>query len=309
LSSLTRELLRFAVRVTRGQGAALITWSGESGELLAAEGVTLRSSAVDHPESLVVLSARGAATLSKHGAALRKVYAIAPGESFERTPDVAVAVPLIDGKDVVGVLTVWAANTHHIAVEAVTSLESIAPLAAARLQLAQQLGLMRQLADRDALTQLANRRAFDLHLQAEWARWQRYQRPFALLLFDIDHFKRVNDQYGHDAGDEVLREVASALRGLLRGSDFAARYGGEEFAVILSEAAGGAAAEIAQRVRVHIAELQINARGQHIPVTISGGVVTAGEVLTAEDLVRTADQLLYRAKQSGRNRIEVAGRR
>ncbi len=304
VASLAQELVQFAVRVTRGHGAAFVSWNGTSGELVAVEGATLgRSAVIDTGESLAVLCARGAATLSKDRNALRKLHVLSPGESFERTPEIAVAIPLIDQDTVVGVLTVWSAH-QQIDVSAITSLESIAPYAAARLQQAQQLGQMQRLADIDGLTGLANRRAFESHLLAEWARWERYQRPFSLLLFDIDHFKRVNDQYGHDAGDEVLRAVSTALRGLLRGSDFAARHGGEEFAVILPEARGRTAVEIAERVRAHISELPIIARGQHIPVTISGGVVSTADNMTAEDMVRRADQLLYRAKQSGRNRIE-----
>ncbi|HET9441003.1 MAG TPA: GGDEF domain-containing protein [Longimicrobiales bacterium] len=303
--TLAQQLLGFAVRVTGGHGASLMAWNGVSGEVIAAEAAGLQQGdVVDDAESLTVLSARGAAILSKHGSALRKVHVISRKEKFLPTPDVATAVPLLDDGNVVGVLTVWAANTNRIDEAAISDLETIAPYAAARLQQTRQLGEMRQLADRDALTGLANRRAFDAQLLAEWARWERYHRPFSLLLFDIDHFKRVNDRFGHDAGDEVLRAVAASVTRLLRGSDFAARYGGEEFGVILSEASRQAAVEIAERLRLRIEELPISYRGQHIPVTISGGVVAAAEHLTAADIVRSADQLLYRAKAGGRNRIE-----
>jgi diguanylate cyclase len=122
-------------------------------------------------------------------------------------------------------------------------------------------------------------------------------------LFDLDHFKRINDHHGHDAGDEVLRTVARTLAALLRGRDFAARYGGEEFAVLLSETPGKTAVEIAERVRGHIELTQPVFAGKPIPVTISGGVVSSAGQLSAQDMVRRADQLLYKAKSEGRNRI------
>lgn len=104
----------------------------------------------------------------------------------------------------------------------------------------------------------------------------------------------------------MLRGVSAGLVKLLRGSDFAARYGGEEFAVILPEAAGPSALEIAERIRSRIETLPIAFRGQAIPVTVSGGVASTTEHMSPADMVRTADQLLYRAKANGRNRIEFA---
>src|SRR6185503_8856200 len=97
------------------------------------------------------------------------------------------------------------------------------------------LGHMRSLAERDTLTGMHNRRAFDEYLNGEFARFERYRRPFAVVLLDIDHFKAINDTYGHEAGDDVLRLLGAALRESLRDVDLAARYGGEEFAIILPE--------------------------------------------------------------------------
>jgi diguanylate cyclase len=257
---------------------------------------------IDDPQSLTVLAARGGATLVKEGTALRAVYLLSEHERLLPTPDAAAAVPLSIDNEIVGVLTVW--SVARIEQAALSALETIAPYAAARLQHARELGAMRVLADRDALTGLSNRRAFDAQLAAEWARSERYSRQFAVLLFDIDHFKRVNDQFGHDAGDDVLRAVALSLTKQLRGSDFAARYGGEEFAVILPEASGKTGVEIAERVRTRIETLPIMSRGQPVPVTVSGGVASTADHISSADMIRTADQLLYRAKAAGRNRIE-----
>jgi diguanylate cyclase (GGDEF)-like protein len=302
-ASLARELVGFAVRVTRGDGAALVAYQDESAELVAAEGAGLQAgSMIADTQSLAILAARGGATLVKHGAALRALNMLAEQERISPTPEAATAVPLITDNELVGVLIVWSARPIEQA--AISTLETLAPYAGARLQHARELGAMRVLADRDALSGLSNRRAFDAQLAGEWARSERYSRPFAVLLFDVDHFKRINDHHGHDAGDEVLRAISAALTKQLRGSDFAARYGGEEFAVILPEASGRIAVEIAERIRSRIETLPIAYHGQPIPVTISGGVTASADHMSATDMIRIADQLLYRAKANGRNRIE-----
>ena len=129
--------------------------------------------------------------------------------------------------------------------------------------------------------------------------------PLGLLLLDLDHFKQVNDQRGHAAGDQVLASVGAALRGVLRARDFAGRNGGEEFAVLLPDTGIGAALEIAERVRAAIAE--INVPGTDVPVTASVGVAGFPDhASTLERLERLADAALYVAKRQGRNRVELA---
>jgi two-component system cell cycle response regulator len=156
----------------------------------------------------------------------------------------------------------------------------------------------------DALTGVYNRRSFDEKLEEEVARAHRYGRALALLLFDLDHFKRCNDTWGHRAGDYVLREVAQLVRDRVRKHDFVARYGGEEFAVILVEFDQLAPEAFAEGIREAIASHEFEFEGNVIPTTISGGVVewTPG-FKTSEQLIETADQLLYQAKHAGRNRI------
>jgi diguanylate cyclase (GGDEF)-like protein len=303
--ALASELTSAAVQMTEGHGAALVIWHGDSGEVVSAEGSGLAAGTTfeDDVESLTVLAARGGATLSHGGAALRALHVLSDGERFLPSPEAAVAIPLIVDDHVIGVLTAWTARSSRISEEAVTTLETIAPYAAVQLRHALELGVMKAIAERDGLTGLANRRAFDTQLLTEWARWERSREPFSLLLFDIDHFKKINDQHGHDAGDEVLRAVGGALHGALRGKDFTARYGGEEFAVLLGEANLKTATEVAERVRAHIERMNAGFAGKHIPVTISGGVASSSEHLSAGDMIRTADRLLYKAKSDGRNRI------
>ncbi len=303
-ASLAHALINAAVRLTDGSGAALVAWSPDSAEIIAAEGAGLAArTRVTEPDTLVMLAARGDATLIKEGAALRGLPIISERERLLPSPDAAAAIPLSADGEVIGVLVVWTANVKQLPEAAITALETIAPYAGVQLRHARELGFMRDLAERDALTGLSNRRAFDVQLQAEWARWERSRRPFSLLLFDLDHFKRINDQNGHDAGDEVLRTVGRALAGLVRGRDFAARYGGEEFAVLLAETPAKAAAEIAERIRAHIETTIPVFAGKQLPVTISGGVATSTERMTAEEMVRAADRLLYKAKAEGRNRV------
>ena len=303
--SLANELIKAAVQMTDGHGAALTVWRGDRGEVIAAEGAGLPagSEVEDDVESLTVLAARGGTTLSHQGAALRALHVISQRERLLPSAEAAVGIPLIADGETIAVLTAWSARNGRISEEAIGALETVAPYAAAQLRHALELGAMKAIAERDALTGLANRRAFDTQLLSEWARWERYQRPFSLLLFDIDHFKRINDEFGHDAGDEVLRTVADALNRALRGKDFAARYGGEEFAVLLSEAGPRVGTEVAERIRAHIEAMNAIVGGKHIPVTISGGVASASDYLSAGDMIRAADRLLYKAKTDGRNRI------
>lgn len=165
-----------------------------------------------------------------------------------------------------------------------------------------------RLSHSDALTGIANRRAFDLLLEAAWARHRAERKPLAVLMIDVDCFKPYNDNYGHQAGDECLRRVAAALRDALhRNVDSVARYGGEEFVVLLDADAAGAAA-VAERMRAAVQKLGIphahSSAGE--VVTISVGVAcvqpSGGD---AGAIVRLADAALYRAKEAGRNRVGV----
>ena len=159
----------------------------------------------------------------------------------------------------------------------------------------------------DGLTQIFNKRYFLETLERELSRARRYDRPLALVMFDIDHFKQCNDTFGHRAGDFVLREVADVVRERARKVDVLARYGGEEFAMILPEIDIRGATAFAEKIRAMIGESKFMFEGRHIPVTISIGVAElTPDVATYDDLIKRADARLYKAKQTGRNRV-VAG--
>lgn len=163
----------------------------------------------------------------------------------------------------------------------------------------------------DAMTGLANRRHFDEVLAREWVRAKRAVQSLAVLMLDVDYFKRYNDQYGHQQGDECLRRIAAVLQGRVqRETDLAARYGGEEFSIILSSCTEEHAAGIAEQIRVGVEALQIShADTKTGVVTISIGVATLVPASgnTADELLRQADMALYNAKHLGRNRVICAG--
>ncbi|WP_321369518.1 diguanylate cyclase domain-containing protein [uncultured Desulfuromusa sp.] len=163
----------------------------------------------------------------------------------------------------------------------------------------------------DGLTQIANRRCFDDTLAKEWLRLKRTGQPISLLLGDLDDFKKFNDHYGHQAGDDCLREVGAALaESVLRPADLVARYGGEEFVLLLPEVASAGAVKVAERVLEAIQALQIphQTSGVSSTVSISLGVATLipSENQQPDALISLADGALYRAKEQGRNRVLVA---
>lgn len=161
----------------------------------------------------------------------------------------------------------------------------------------------------DALTGLYNRRYFERRLREESAHAKRHKRPFAIVLVDIDHFKLVNDTYGHEDGDRVLCHVAELLGASLREDDIACRFGGEEFVILLRATTGPAARVVANRLRASIASqgITLGAKDEMRHVTLSGGVAAADERnnYDVDNIVDRADKALYRAKRAGRNRVEM----
>ena len=168
-----------------------------------------------------------------------------------------------------------------------------------------QVGELEQLALTDPLTGLGNRRYLEMQLSARLYEWTRYGTPFGVLIADIDLFKRVNDIYGHDVGDETLAMVARTLTFGLRGGDVVARYGGEEFVVIVAHTDPDGLGRTGERLRSLVAASRLVAARQSIEVTISlgGAMVTPGD--SADTLLRRADTLLYAAKEAGRNQVKT----
>jgi diguanylate cyclase (GGDEF)-like protein len=161
----------------------------------------------------------------------------------------------------------------------------------------------------DSLTGLYNRRYLDRRLEEEFARAKRYTLPLSILMIDIDHFKRINDNYGHQAGDLVLGYIGKLILNIIRNSDIAARYGGEELLVIAPNTPSSSAVELAERLRKHIEfhELVLTSepiKQQKIQITVSIGVSIGRPIIKdVQELILEADEALYRAKREGRNRV------
>jgi diguanylate cyclase (GGDEF)-like protein len=167
------------------------------------------------------------------------------------------------------------------------------------------LAISEQRASTDALTGLPNRRAIQETIKRMVAQSSRTLSPFSVLMIDLDHFKQINDRYGHDRGDEVLAAVGAALQATLRASDFAGRWGGEEFMFLLPDTAVDGAVDLAERVREALSEIDL--------ATVDGAITASIGIATipdhagdAEHLERSADRALYTAKRKGRDRIEIA---
>lgn len=173
-------------------------------------------------------------------------------------------------------------------------------------QLRHSLTMSVEMAVTDPLTGLNNRRYLDTHLQTLYNRSNQRGRPLSVLIADIDHFKAINDTHGHEGGDDVLKDFATRVRGAVRGADLAVRYGGEEFVVVMPDTTPEIAAQVAERLRLAVASdpFTVKATGKPVSVTASIGIASLqADDIDAAGLLRRADQALYEAKDTGRNRV------
>ncbi|MEP7203621.1 MAG: diguanylate cyclase [Ilumatobacteraceae bacterium] len=296
-----RAVVASAVRVS-GFGQVVVWMLDEDRNLLVATG--------DDASALLEEPAEIGAGLVGHSARFARPMARRAGYSARQVePDVpldAMAFPLVVGAAVVGVVEFRATAPVIVDREALEALETLCIHGAAALEAARLHEHIAELSRTDALTRLPNRRAFDSDLHNEVERSKRYQRPLCLLMIDVDHFKNLNDRWGHQRGDEVLQEIARVLAETLRGSDTVYRYGGEELAVLARETTHAEGALLAERLRARI-EKHFPEGPDADPVTASFGVSTWHEGMdTHRDLVSAADSALYQAKADGRNRVAVA---
>lgn len=168
-------------------------------------------------------------------------------------------------------------------------------------ELQKDLEKHRELALKDALTGMWNRQALNEELEKEFARWKRYETPFSLVVWDLDHFKQVNDKYGHAAGDKVLKTFAQTFLKATRDTDFVARFGGEEFVGIFPETKLNDALTLANKIREKVAGAKFHYQGEPVPITASAGIATVHDDDTIDSLLQRADKMLYTAKSKGRN--------
>ena len=190
--------------------------------------------------------------------------------------------------------------------EGVISIYDVTDIASNRNALEKANLELETLSRTDMLTQLNNRGYWEECLSTEFSRFQRYKTTCSVIMFDIDHFKNVNDTFGHQAGDEAIRLVSKILLKNLRATDIAGRYGGEEFGVILGNTDAESALTFCERIREEIAEAEVNFEGQSIKFTVSLGISQAVESIP--DYVTwlsEADQALYASKEGGRNQTQI----
>lgn len=215
-----------------------------------------------------------------------------------------ICVPLDMRRRLIGVMSL----TTRPGDPAFTSEElELAVLLAAHISLALENHRLYELSVMDGLTQIYNRRYLEQRLSEELADSRRANRCLTVALLDLDHFKKLNDTYGHLAGDHVLCEVTETISGALREHDVMARYGGEEFALILAGTTGSAGVELGERVRQLVASREFRFEENVLPVTISLGLATfPQDGSTRTELLKAADRALYKAKEAGRNRVVPA---
>lgn len=213
-----------------------------------------------------------------------------------------MCIPLVSFGQKLGVLALDSDQAGTFNEDDAQALESVADICATAIQNANYVERVKQLAYLDGLTGIFNRRYFELRLAEEMERARRFSSSMTIVIIDIDHFKRLNDEFGHLLGDEVLRQVSSIFHQNVRKIDVVCRYGGEEFAILLSQTDPNYAVEIAEKLRRTVEAWQFP--GVPRPVTISAGVATfPGHGSTRDEVVKAADAGLYAAKQAGRNRV------
>jgi diguanylate cyclase (GGDEF)-like protein len=207
--------------------------------------------------------------------------------------------------DVVGVMSVQSEDYGVYTNDHLRVLMTIGDQAAVALENAR----LYELATVDGLTGLFVRRYFDHRLDEEWERSHRYSNPFVVVIFDLDNFKKINDTYGHQVGDKVLRSSGKVIRNNMRSIDIAARYGGEEFAFLLPRTDLKEALAVAERIRQDISQEEVSVDSGVLTVTASIGLAgyPDSNCESASELLSQADEALYQAKRAGKNRVAVYG--
>ena len=311
IEALGDSITTAALEMTAGYGATLVHWNreAETGEVVysspdarARPGVELdfgghvaRACSADIP--LVMEDAR-----RLNG----KVVLFGDGEKVGGLGSLAI-LPLHGDASVIGAIVIEGRAPGDIRQEDAKNLRLLALLAGSALQTVWEIEEITRRSRTDPLTGLYNRGHFEDRMRQMIAETARFGGESSLVMFDIDHFKAVNDTRGHQAGDAVLKGIARLLEGRVRTVDTCARYGGEELALLLPRTELEGAIELANRLRLAVSDYPVRVAGEVVPVTISGGVATFPRCArSAEALVAAADAALYRAKQAGRDRVDAA---
>lgn len=307
---LGRALCETALDVSDARGAVLVRWDSESesGELqYATEGTGLRQLTVLDEASIVADVCRsGLLQVLEDARAATAEQGLYGAARVIREPGSVAIIPIAKDGRVLGALVLEAEDPGTFTQEETRPLTVLGAVVAGSLELAWSYAEVDKRARTDALTGLWNRLHFGEQMQRMLNEADRHEVPVSLVLVDIDLFKRVNDSFGHEAGDSVLKQVAKILQEGIRNVDICVRYGGEEIAVLMGHTESARAVEVAERLRTRIAATPIHHKGAEIHVTASFGVAAYPETVKVRDqLFPSADKALYIAKHDGRNCVRA----
>lgn len=309
--ALNKAICETVLQVTSATEAALVRWRGDEGKgwvQFATAGLKHKAPFPLGADSLVARTCMDGTMFVHEDVAKMSGPISVFFENDEAWSKGALAiVPLEMEGRVIGAIVATAPAKVVIPTEEARNIALLGALSATSLEMVWEIEEVSRRARTDALTGLANRRAFDEHLGQLLAHADRFGHSLSLILADVDHFKNVNDTWGHEAGDVVLKHIAARLQEGVRAVDICARFGGEEIALLLPQTALPGATELADRLRQAIGEQPIMWAGNEISVTVSCGVACYPDgVLTKEALFAAADRALYEAKSAGRNCVRSA---
>jgi diguanylate cyclase (GGDEF)-like protein len=300
-----------ALNVSSATDAALIRWRADSGRgwvQYATAGFRQKAPFPLSHDALATLACQDGTMvfISDVSERTEPMSLFADGDGGWRKGSLGI-LPLKRADRVIGAIVVASDRPNVLPDEELGNVALLGAIAATSLEMVWEMEEVSKRASTDALTGLANRRAFDEQLGQMLAHADRFGHPVSLILADVDHFKAVNDNFGHDSGDVVLQSIAKTLSEGKRAVDVCARFGGEEIAILLPQTSLQGAFDLADRLRKAVAAKPIPAHGNEISVTISCGVACYPDgVLTKEALFAAADRALYEAKSAGRNCVKAA---
>ena len=312
VEALAQSICEAALRVTSAQRAVLVRWYVDRGfgQVQTGSG-TSEMQAEMHVggDSYVGLMCRnGVPQVWEDARSLSREMPVYSRDEKPRTLGSLAIVPLKRDGRVIGAIVVEGDSPRDVLATDARNIRLLAAVSTVSLETVWEIEEVSRRALTDQLTGMSNRRHFDEQLSRMLAEADRFGQPLSLIMADIDFFKKVNDTYGHEAGDQVLRRVATTIQDGVREVDVCARFGGEEIAVLLPQTTLAAAMEVAERLRISVEQRVVHYNGAPIRVTASFGVSTYPETARSRDaFFLSADKSLYQAKAEGRNRVRSAG--